>query len=78
MRVYHQNVNSKEDNMAKATAEQWDTAIANYRRTADQFRQTAAVWPEGNWRKAADLRVAAKADADADRLEAAKKKALAA
>lgn len=63
--------------MAKATAEQWDTAIANYRRTAAEFRATAALWPEGNWRKAADLRVAAKADADADALEAKKKEALA-
>lgn len=59
--------------MAKATNEQWDTAIANYRRTASQFRETAMIWSEGNWRRAADLRVAAKADADADRLEAVRK-----
>ena len=64
--------------MAKATPQQWNTAIANYRRTADQFRKTAMIWPEGNWRRAADLRVAAKADADADRLEAARDRALAA
>ena len=55
--------------MAKATGAQYDTAIANYRRTAEDFRKTAAIWPEGNWRKDADLRVAAKADANADVLQ---------
>lgn len=56
--------------MAQATNDQWNMAITNFRRTARNFRRTAAFWPEGDWRRAADLRIADHADAKADALEA--------
>ena len=56
--------------MAKATPCQWEMAIRNFRRTAHNFRKTAAYWPEGDWRRAADLRIAERADERADALEA--------
>jgi hypothetical protein len=45
------------------------TAIANYRRAADEHRRLALTHPEGNWRRAADIRVANKADDKANELE---------
>lgn len=53
----------------KATEKQYRTAITNYRSMAARHRQLSKTHPVGSWRIAADLRVAEKADMDADQLE---------